>query len=319
MISFQRSMPTILPVLLVASTALLVFAAGWRMLSPQNSAAGGIVALLLFLLHPAFLSTVRTSSAWDGLFVMLFVAAWLGMEPWSLFMRSWVLAGVFSFGLWIGSSFVLWGLAAMVPWVLFNRRPWAAVVSLLTVLLGGFVIFAATWGGTWLLAPEIGRPLFASWVRWGGLQVPPSVSLPWFLLVIGAVLDHVRDMVVERRADASAFAAMLLVATAFFASPRVNLALLALSSPLIAETLAKREFLYLRRVRWIVAVTCVMDIALACAFKREAWVVSGVAMFVVAVAARLAYQRSRLSQFQLGEAVCVGAFLAETIGKGLVR
>jgi len=306
-------MPTILPGLLAASTAILVFAAGWRMLSPQNSAAGGTVALLLFVLHPAFLSTLKTSSAWDALFVMLFVAAWLGMEHWSLFMRSWALAGVFSFGLWIGSPFVLWGLVAMVPWVLFNRRPWVATMSLLTVLVGGLTIFAATWGSAWLLAPEIGRPLFSSWIRWGGLQVPPSVSLPWFLLAAGAVLDHAQEMVTERRANAAVFAAMLLVATVLFASPRVNLALIALSSPLIAQTLAKREFLYLRRVRWIAVATFVMGIIFSYAFKREAWMVSGMAMLLVGIAARLIYRRSPLSQFQLGEAVCVGAFLAETV------
>src|ERR1017187_7062816 len=150
MISSGRFMPTIIPGLLVAVTALLVFAAGWRMLSPQNSAAGGIAALLLFLLHPAFLAIVESSSPWDSLFVMLFVVAWLWMEHWSLFMRSWALAGIFSLGLWMGSPFVLWGMVAMVPWVLFNRRPWASVVSLLTVLIGGLAIFAVTWGGAWL-------------------------------------------------------------------------------------------------------------------------------------------------------------------------
>jgi hypothetical protein len=185
--------------------------------------------------------------------------------------------------------------------------------------MGGVAIFAATWGGAWLLAPEIGRPLFASWIRWGGLQVPPSVSLPWFLLMVGAVLDHAQEMVTQRRADAAVFTAMLLVATALFASPSVNLALIALSSPLIAQTLARREFLYLRRVRWIAAATFVITVALSYALKREAWVTSAVAMFVVGLAARLIYQRSWLSQFQLGEAVCVGAFLAESIGSYLAR
>jgi len=310
-------MPTIIPGLLVAATALLVLAAGWRLLSPQNSATGGIVALLLFLLHPAFLSTVMTSSPWDSLFVMLFVTAWLWMEHWSLFMRSWVLAGLLSIGLWIGSPFVLWGLVAMVPWVLFNRRPWMAVVSLLTVLIGGLAIFAVTWGGAWFFTPEIGRPLFASWIRWGGLQVPPSVSLPWFLLAAGVVLEQGQEMVTQRRADATVFAAMLLMATALFASSSMTLALIALSSPLIAQTLARREFLYLRRVRWIAAATFVLSVALSYALRREAWMVSGMAMFVMGIAARLIYQRSRLSQFQLGEAVCVGAFLAETVGTHL--
>src|ERR1017187_10054550 len=161
MISSERPMSTIIQELLVAATALLVFAAGWRMLSGPNSRAGGLAALLLFLLHPAILPTMSSSSSWDSLFVMLFVTAWLWMEHWSLFMRSWVLAAIYAFGLWIGSPFVLWGLAAMVPWVLFNRRPLPAVGSLVTVFFGGFVIFGITWGGAWLLTPEIGRPLFA--------------------------------------------------------------------------------------------------------------------------------------------------------------
>ena len=176
MISSESSMSTIIPSLLVAVTALLVVAAGWRMRATQNAAVSGFVALLLFLLHPAFRSSIQTSSPWDSVFVMLFVSSWLWMEHWSLFMRSWVLAAVFAFGLWIGSPFVLWGLVAMVPWVIFNRRPWMAVVSLLTVLIGGLAIFAVTWGGVWLFSPTIGRPLFSSWIRWGGLQVPPSVS-----------------------------------------------------------------------------------------------------------------------------------------------
>jgi hypothetical protein len=301
-----------LPIILVLLTAVLVAAAGWKLSDPQNSTAGAVSALLLFLFHPGLRTAIITSSPWDAIFVMLFVAAWLWMEHWSLFMRSWVLAGIYAFGLWIGSPLVLWGLFAMVPWVLFNRRPLMAVGSMLNVLLGGLAIFAVTWGGAWLFTPSIGRPIFAQWIRWGGLQVPPSVSLPWVLLAAGAVLEHFQEMITQRRADASVFAAMLLVATALFASPSVNLALIALSSPLIAETLAKREFLYLRRVRWIAAAAFVMASTFAYAFKYEAWMASGVAMLLTGIAARLIYRRSWLSQFQLGEAVCVGAYLAET-------
>jgi len=305
-------MTMVLPIILVLLTADLVAAAGWKMADPQNSSAGAISALLLFLLHPAFRTSFATSSPWDAFFVMLFVASWLWMEHWSLFMRSWALAAIYAFGLWIGSPLVLWGLVAMVPWVLFNRRPLAAVGSMLLVLLGGLAIFVVTWGGAWFFIPGIGRPVFAPWIHWGGLQVPPSVSLPWFLLVSGAVLEHFQVMITQRRAGASVFAAMLLVAMALFASPRMNLALLALSSPLIAQTLAKREFLYLRRVRWIAAAAFVMAGALAYAFKCDPWMASGVAMLLTGIAAQLIYQRSRLSQYQLGEAVCVGAFLAES-------
>ena len=122
-------------------------------------------------------------------------------------------------------------------------------------------------------------------------------------------------MVNQRRADASVFAAMLLIVTALFASSSVNLALIALSSPLIAQTLAKREFLYLRRVRWIIAATFVMALAFNYALKREAWMDSGMAMLLTTgIGARLLYRLDRgYLQFQLGEAVCVGAFLAETV------
>jgi len=307
-------MTTVLPIILVLLTASLVAAAGWKMSDPPNSPAGAIAALLLFLFHPGLRTSFMTSSPSDALFVMLFVAAWLWMEHWSLFMRSWVLAGIYAFGFWVGSPLVLWGLFAMVPWVLFNRRPLMAVGSMLLVLLGGLAIFAVTWGAAWLFTPEIGRPLFAEWIRWGGLQVPPSVSLPWLLLAAGAVFEHFQEMITHRRADAAVFAAMMLIVIALFASPRVTLALIALSSPLIAQTLAKREFLFLRRVRWIAAAAFVMGVSFGYALKREAWMVSGMAMVLTGVSARFIYRRSRLSQFQLGEAICVGAYLAEFIG-----
>src|SRR4051794_29614858 len=98
-----RSMPSVLPIILILLTAALVFAAGWRMLPRQNAPAGGIGALILFLFHPSLLWLMQTSSGWDGIFIMVFLTAWLWMEHWSLFMRSWVLAGIFSFGLWVGS------------------------------------------------------------------------------------------------------------------------------------------------------------------------------------------------------------------------
>src|SRR5947207_1184781 len=103
MLFYVLPMSTILPTVLVAFTAGLVFAAGWKMVPPQHSIVGGGTALLLFLLHPALVAGIQNSSPWDAFFVMFFVCAWLSMEHWSLFMRSWVLAGVFAFGLWIGS------------------------------------------------------------------------------------------------------------------------------------------------------------------------------------------------------------------------
>ena len=209
-------MTTVLFAVLPALTAALVFIAGWRMSPPQNALPGGTGALLFFVLHPAFLSGFRDSSPWDAFFVMFFVCAWLAMEHWSLFMRSWVLAGVFAFGMWVGSSFVFWGMVAMVPWVVFNRRPLAATGSLLTVFIGGFVIYTATWGLASLCIRNLGHPLYTPWIRWGSLNMPPTLSLPWCLLALGAVVERFQDMMKNRRADVSVFTAMLLVVTALF-------------------------------------------------------------------------------------------------------
>src|SRR5882724_8415502 len=184
MVFSSRSMTTVLLAVLPVLTAALVFTAGWRMCPPQNAVAGGAGALLLFVLHPAFLSGIRDSSPWDAFFVMFFVCSWQGMEDWSLFMRSWVLAGVFAFGLWVGSSFVFWGMVAMVPWVVFNRRPLAAVGSLLTVFLGGGIIYGTVWGAANLVLHDLGHPIFMQWIRWGSLKMSPGVSLPWCLLAL---------------------------------------------------------------------------------------------------------------------------------------
>src|ERR1019366_5052133 len=178
MVFCGRLTMTLLPMILVGLTALLVFVAGWRMCAPQNAVAGGTGSLLLFVLHPSVLTGVPNSSPWDAFFVMLFLCSWLGMEHWSLFMRSWVLAGVYAFGLWVGSPFVLWGLVALVPWVIFNRRPLAAVGSFINIFLGGLFLFAVSWGIAWFVVPNLGRPLFMQWIRWGTLRMPPSMSLP---------------------------------------------------------------------------------------------------------------------------------------------
>jgi hypothetical protein len=314
MVFFDRSMAPVLPYVVIVFVALLVFAAGWRMCPPQNAIAGGIGALLFFLLHPAFLSGIQNSSTWDALFVMLVVTAWLWMDHWSLFMRSWVLAGIYAFGLWVGSSFVLWGLVAMVPWVIFSRRPLAAVGSLLTVFLGGIFLFSITWGAAWFLIPHLGRPLFTQWIRWGGINMPPSVSLPWCLLVAGVVIERFREMVRNRRADVTMFAAALLVITALFGSPTLGLALIAMSAPLVARALVKREFLFHRGVRWAAGVAFVVALVLAFLLRREAWMVTGVAMLFAGASARGFSGSSRLPWRLTGEAVCVGAFLAESLG-----
>src|ERR1041384_484869 len=141
----NRVMSSIVPMLVIPLTAALVFAAGYRMVHPAQSRMGGTSALLLFLSHPNLSAALQTTSPWDAFFVMLFVCTWLWTEHFSLFMRSWILAGIFAMGLWLGSPFVLWGMVAMVPWVLFNRRPLPAVGSFLTVFLGGLFLFLVTW------------------------------------------------------------------------------------------------------------------------------------------------------------------------------
>jgi len=304
---------TVLPWLPVLATAALVFAAGWRLCAAQNAPAGGTGALLVFILHPAVTSGLQAASPWDAFFVMLFVCAWLWMEHWSLFMRSWILAGVFSIGLWIGSPFVLWGLMAMVPWVLFNRRPLAGIVSLLTVFLGGLAWFAVTWGGVWLFLPTLGRPLISQWVRWRGLALPPEVSLPWLILASGAVLERLQAMVRERRSDASIFMAVLVLVTAFLASPYSGPSLIALSAPLIARMLVKKEFLFLRRVRWVAGSSFVLTLAMPFVVKQETWIVTGLSMLLVGIGLLVIHRNSRLPRFMAGEAVCAGGLLAESL------
>jgi len=303
------AMQAILPAL----TAMLVFIAGWRMCPPQNAMAGGVGAFLLFVLHPAFLSGIRDSSPWDAFFVMFFVCAWLAMEHWSLFMRSWVLAGVFAFGVWVGSSFVFWGIVAMVPWVVFNRRPLAAAGSLLTVFLGGFVIYGVTWGAASFCIRNLGHPIFIQWIRWGTLKMPPGVSLPWCLLALGAVAERFQDMMKNRRADVATFTAMLLVVTALFGSTVLGLAMIALAAPLIMRLLAKREFLFHRGVRIGAGVTFGLSLGLMILFRQDASLATGISIFAVMLVTRRFYDSSRLPWPLAGESACAGAFLAESL------
>ncbi len=305
---------TLLPTILVALTALLVFVAGWRMCAPQTAVAGGTGSLLLFVLHPSVLSGMPTSSPWDAFFVMLFLCAWLGMENWSLFMRSWVLAGVYAFGLWVGSPFVLWAMVAMVPWVIFNRRPLAAVGSLLNIFLGGFFLFAVSWGIAWLVVPNLGRPLFTQWIRWGTLKMPPSMSLPWCLLTLAAVIERFQDMMQNRRADVSIFAAMLLVVTALFGSSFLGLSIIALSAPLIMRLLAKREFLFHRGVRWVAGITLGLSLVLIFVFPQDLWLATGLSIFVIAIGARKFYKGTSFPWKLSAQAACLGAYVAESLG-----
>ncbi len=306
-----------LSVLLLVVLAALVFSAGWRMVPPAHGVLGGCVASLLFLIHPSVFPGFKNVSLWGPLFVILFLCAWLWMENWSLFMRSWVLAGVYAFGLWVGSSFVLWGLVAMVPWVLFNRRPLAAVGSLATVLIGGVVIFSVTWGVAYLTLPAIDLPLFRQWIHWSGFGLPPPHSLPWFLLWAMVVIPCLRDMINKKRSDAITYASSLLLVTVFLRSAESQLALAAVAAPLIARLIVKKEFLYHRRVRWVVSLTFVAVLLVAYVLQGGGWQVTGLAMILMAAVATGHQRFSGSPRFMVGEAVCVGAYLAEALGSFL--
>jgi hypothetical protein len=214
---------------------------------------------------------------------------------------------------------VFWGMVAMVPWVVFNRRPLAAVGSLLTVFLGGFVIFGITWGAASFFVPNLGRPLFAQWIRWGTLKMPASLSLPWCLLVLGAVLERFQDMMKNRRADVSTFTAMLLVVTALFGSNMLGLAMIALSAPLIMRGLAKREFLFHRGVRWVAGGTFALSLGLVFLVHENAGAATVISIFAITIIARRFYDSSRLPWQLAGESACVGAFLAESAATLLHR
>ncbi len=304
---------TILPTILVALTAVLVFVAGWRMCAPQTAVAGGTGSLLLFVLHPAVLAGMSNSSPWDAFFVMLFLCAWLAMENWSVFMRSWVLAGIYAFGLWIGSPMVLWGLVAMAPWVIFSRRPLPAIGSLINIFLGGLFLFGISWGVARLVVPNLGRPFFAPWIRWGGWRMPSSVSLPWCLLALAAVMERLQVMLQNRRADVSIYAAMLLVVTALFGFSYLELSVVALSAPLVMRLLAKREFLFHRGVRWVAGITFGISLALIFALSQDAWLATGLSIFAMVIGSRRFYKGTSFPWKLSAEAACIGAYAAESL------
>jgi hypothetical protein len=312
-------MTTVLVATLGVVVVALVFAAGWRMVPPQNAVAGAGAAVLFFVLHPAFVSGFQESSPWDSAFIMLFIVSWLWMEHWSLFMRSWVLAGIYAFGLWVGSPFVLWILVSLACWIFFNRRPLEALGSSLTIFIGGVVLFSVTWGAAWFLIPNLGRPLFTQWIRWGGLQMPLGVSLPWALLALVAAGENLAHMVRTRRAGPIPFSATLFIVTFLFGSSALRIALMAVSAPLISGMVVKREFLYHRGVRWVAAIALGLSLIPIFFWKTDPSLTFGAVILVVTVGSRWFYDRSRLPWRLAAEAACVGAFVADSIGNLLAR
>ncbi len=134
-----------------------MFVLGWRACREYNALFGGITALLLYVTHPLVFSGAIAISAWDAFFGVFFFLAWSAMEDGSLFMRSWILAGVYAFGLWVGSSFIFWIPLAMLPWMAFSRRPSHALGQLATVVIGGLV--------TSTLLTLVVVPVLYSWIE----------------------------------------------------------------------------------------------------------------------------------------------------------
>lgn len=307
----------LLPSVLLLLAMLLVFAAGSRLCSPRHSRIGGIGAVLLFVFHPLLYAAPLDVSLWDCFFVMLFTSSWLALEHWSQFMRSWVLAGVYAFGLWVGSAYVLWIPVAMVPWVVLSRRPRQAIAGFFMIFLGGMFLFGLGWLASYALNPLFDRPPFTHWVRWHELRSTPIVSLPWVLLTLAALLDQARDTIQERRADAVAYMAILCSITVLFGPPALQVGVVALSCILIVRMLAKREFLLQRAVRRTAVISALMVVGVSALWPGELWVF--IAMLSAAGAAQR-FHRSATFTWRLAlEAACVGAYLARPIGSLLVH
>src|SRR5262249_46868834 len=127
---------------------------------------------------------------------------------------------------------------------------------------------------------NVGRPLFTQWIRWSGLQVPHSGSLPWILLTMVAVLQLLRDMARHRRSDAVMYMAVLLVVASVVGSSAVGLTLVALSAPLIIRSLVKKEFLFHRGVRRSAIAALLLTLLLSGLLHDMNWLVTGVAMLL---------------------------------------
>ncbi len=304
---------------LLTMTAALVFALGWRLGRAQSPLFGGVFALLLFVLHPLVLSGAVAISAWDGFFSALFFLAWSWMEEWSLFMRSWILAGLFAFGLWMGSSLVFWIPMAMLPWVVFSRRPMDALVKFLTIVLGGLFLFGLLWGGSLLFSSDQPTMRWMHWIRWSAPHLPIGLSWFWGILLLDAVGERILEAIQTRRSDASCCLAALLVLLLFFGLPEVNLAIVSLACPLIALTLSRREFLFQRTVRWIAAISFVLTLGIVIYTRQAPSLVWTAVILAVGIGVRAVRRTVPLSGRAALEAACVGAYFAEAIGTVLWR
>ncbi len=283
-------------------------------MAPQNHLAAGLGAVIFFCIHPLVLSGAQGVAVWDAFYVIIFCFAWKSMVNWSPFMRSWILAGFYAFGVWVGSAFVLWIPLAMLPWVFFSRRPGTALASLLTIVLGGFAFYGAVWGLSWLLRPEIGRPVFLQWIRWQSFHSPLYFSLSWSLLVLLAFSTKFQQVLQERRTGVTMIMATLLCFILLFGASTLALAKLALSVPLVAAMLSRRDFLFQRTVRSTAAFAFLLSIALI--LLRHQLPGAALSLGVVGVGLLPRYLRkgTPLPWRLTLEACCVGIYLAESTG-----
>lgn len=274
-------------VVLVLLSAILVFATAWRLAPERRGLAGGVIAVIFYLLNPAVVFQ-GLLSPWAGtpyaaLSCMLFLCGWIAMDHWSVFMRSGMLAILFAGALWGGSSNA-WIVLALVPWVVYNRRPLVSMGAFLTIVLGGVLLFFMSWALVHWLAGQP-RAILAPWrflgacERWGGLtlnrlgslgapqsmdrmvDVFISLSPAWIVLAFWSTGRQLVNSVLQRRSDVLTFACGLAWIMFMVTSAAVLLGVerlssvttfVALSAPLVARDLAQREFYLHRGVRVIV-------------------------------------------------------------------
>lgn len=304
--------------LILGCTTALVGILGARLCRNSNSTLGAGAAVLLYASHPLVLHQNVYVSAWDGLIAVLFFAAWVWMEEWSLFMRSWILSGIYAFALWLGSAFIWWIPLAMLPWMALSRRPLNAFVKLVTIVLGGLALFGVVWGGVAVFAPARPPLPWSYGFRWSYPHVTVPALLPFLVLTAEAIFFKIKEAVKSRRADGGLAIALLLGIVLIFGPPEVDLALIALACPLIALTLVRREFVYQRAVRWIMAYTFGITLVLMIALHQPPGWTLMLTILATGGMARGVQKSSILSWRESLEASCLGAHFAVAIGSALV-
>ncbi len=215
-------------IMLVINAALLILT-GILIISPKppnkinNVLYGPAVPLLCFLLNPLILA--RTTAGFQGeplfipLFLTAFIAIWSGMASWSDFMRAIIFSLLCMTGVWIYVPAVVWVLEAMIPWIFFNRRPFVALWTWLAAVVGGTVLFTASWYLFGLLSHgaaafnqpylEALRYLTMGTVAGSLLRVVEIFSPFGIILLVWKASTTFKRMVYERRAGIIEFSGFL--------------------------------------------------------------------------------------------------------------